>query len=92
MTKCPKCGEELKLSELEGIEYCINEQCKGWFCFYCDRWHKYGTTCSSAAVVWDDIDCQEKYDKWCREHEDDLLRMLKDSGCEMMQKGMQNEY
>lgn len=85
MTKCPKCGEELKVilkisGEPSDVEYCRNDKCKGWFCFYCDEWHPYGTHCSCAAVVWDAIDSQEKYDEWCEEHMEDLKRMLKDSG------------
>ena len=85
MTKCPKCGSELEIVNDDaivdaGMQYCINEKCKGWFCFYCDKWHKYGTTCSYAAVARDAIDSQEKYDKWCKEHKSDIWKMLKDSG------------
>ena len=85
MSKCPKCGEELKIvlkisGEPSAVKYCCNEKCKGWFCFYCDEWHPYRTHCSSAAVVWVAIGSQEKYDKWCKNHRDDIFRMLKDSG------------
>ena len=94
MTKCPKCGEELKVVLINhckptGIEYCRNGECKGWFCFYCNEWHPYGTHCSCAAVVWDAIDSQEKYDNWCRDHEEDLMRMINDAS---NMEGMQNEY
>ena len=60
--KCPKCGEALEHirmfnEELMGIEdnpfvgwICRNEQCKGWFCEYCNEWHSYGTSCCVAMI------------------------------------------
>lgn len=79
MTKCPKCESELReIGDLK--EVCTNEDCKGWFCFCCNKWHPYNTSCSKAGLNWYDVDDQYSYDKWCRNHEEDLLRMLKDSG------------
>ena len=87
MTKCPKCGEELLISKIGKAKYCRNEKCKGWFCFYCNKWHAYGTYCGDADILSYNVRDQRSYDKWCREHEDDLLRMLKDSLREWMEKG-----
>lgn len=86
MTKCPKCGRETE-HDLVYKKYhvCRNKDCKGWYCFYCEDWHPFGTSCGNASLHGAHIDSQETYDKWCRNHEDDLLRMLKDSGCDMMQ-------
>lgn len=82
---CPKCGEEMlrltKHSIYEHTKYiCRNEECCGWFCFTCDEWHSYGSTCSVAQVHGNDVNSQEDYDKWCKKHKEDIFRMLKDSG------------
>ena len=81
MTKCPKCGEELVVSLVGRTKYCTNyEKCKGWFCFYCNKWHPYGTSCAEAEMNWNNVNDQHSYDNWCREHKEDIFRMLKDSG------------
>ena len=76
--KCPKCGEELK--EVENIQYCINQKCKGWYCFRCEKWHPFGGCCANADIEGYNISDQISYDNWCKEHKGDIWRMLKDSG------------
>jgi len=78
--KCPKCGMGLK-SHL-GDKYCINKNCKGWYCFVCNKWHHYGTFCSHAQIHGSDVSCQEDYDRWIMEHVDDLRLMLKEAEAE----------
>lgn len=78
MTKCPKCGEELK--EAENIQYCINQKCNGWYCFRCEKWHPFGGSCANADIDGYNISDQISYDIWCKEHREDIFRMLKDSG------------
>ena len=88
MTKCPKCGEELRVSEIDEHKYCMNRKCKGWFCLYCDDWHSFGTFCGDAELHSYNVTDQHSYDSWCNEHEEDLLMMLKDSG---WMKGAEHE-
>lgn len=59
---------------------CRNESCEAWFCICCDKWHSYNTSCSVAQVNGYDVTDQEDYDKWCKEHKEDIFKMLKDSG------------
>ena len=95
MTKCPKCGEELKVVNADaivdaGMQYCVNEKCKGWYCFYCNKWHKYGTYCGEADMNFSIVYNQRRYDEWCKKHKEDIFRMLKDSkyyyGCHDVDK------
>jgi hypothetical protein len=39
---------------------CLNENCKGWFCNYCDEYHPYGTICSVALVR----NGRDRFHKW----------------------------
>lgn len=71
---CPICESPLQIADNNG--YCENQDCKGWFCFYCDKWHRWGTFCSVASVKWDEICCQEDFDKWLIEHKEVLIEML----------------
>ena len=79
MTKCPKCGYELE-SVCWKQWICRNPKCKGWYCFYCESWHPYGTGCGRASLSGFEIESQEKYDKWCKNHREDIFKILKDSG------------
>jgi hypothetical protein len=61
--ECPRCGSKLVLircfnEEIMGTGddnpyigwICYNENCKGWWCEYCQLWHSYGTSCSVVMV------------------------------------------
>lgn len=87
--KCPKCGEELK--EVENIHYCTNKKCKGWYCFRCDKWHPFGTSCAYADIDGYNINDQHSYDEWCKEHKEDLFHMLLDSFIQEYPKDEQEE-
>jgi len=63
MVECPDCNSELEAvrgfnpdvfgdgEENPICNYvCRNEDCKGWYCNYCERYHPFGTTCSVALV------------------------------------------
>lgn len=82
MTKCPKCGLELKVELVRTplLNYCTNEKCHGWYCFYCKSWHPYQTSCTMASYFHFEVCDQHTYDVWCKEHKEDIFRMLKDSG------------
>lgn len=59
---CPKCGQPLihirfwneDVFGTKNNPYigwvCQNDKCHGWWCDYCDEWHPYGTSCSTAMV------------------------------------------
>lgn len=69
---CPVCGkpleeiyQELKLKK--PIYVCRNNgNCKGWFCFACDTYHPWGTSCAVEMVH--DMR-RNRYDSLLREFE-----------------------